>query len=88
MKDVLLVLTETTYCRDEKLIWLVGHFETTTFSAKIDRIICWHWLHCAKCTLQENERRGTEKSQSLSSQVSQRRVAAGRTFKFDRKTNK
>jgi len=32
LKDVMLVLTKITYCRDEQLIWLTDHFEMAAFS--------------------------------------------------------
>jgi len=39
-----------------------GHFDKAAFSEQIDGFI-WrsYWVHCARCTLQDNERRGTEK---------------------------
>jgi len=74
----MLVLTKITDCRDGQLIWLAGRFEMAAFSGQTDRFICWYWVHCARCTLQDNERRGTEKTQRLSSQVPKRRVIRGR----------
>jgi len=44
------------------------------FSGKIDGCIWRHWVHCARCTLQDNELRGIEKTQRLSRQVPQQRV--------------
>jgi len=32
LKDVMLVLTKMTYCRDGQLICLAGHFELAAFS--------------------------------------------------------
>jgi len=70
----MLVPTKITYCTDGQLIWLEGRFEMAAFSGYVDRFICWYWVHCARCTLHDNERRGTDKTHRLSSQVPQRKV--------------
>jgi len=38
------------------------------------------WVHCARCTLQDNEHWSTEKTQILSRHVPQRRVSGGPAF--------
>jgi len=81
----MLVLSKTTCCKDGQIIWLACHFEMAAFSGWTDRCICWYWVHCARCSLQDNERRSTAKTQGLSSQVPSGGLAAGRTFWFDRK---
>jgi len=63
-----------TYCRDGQIIWLEDYFEKVAFSSYIHIFIWRYWAHCARCTLQDNERQGTEKTQRLYSQVPQRRV--------------
>jgi len=63
------VVIKITFCKDGQLICLGGHFEKAVFTVCVDRFI-WHcWVHCARCTLQDNERRGTrKKAQRLSRQ--------------------
>jgi len=54
------VLIKIIYCRDRQLIWLGGHFQKAAFTGWINRIIWRYWGHCARCTIQDNEHRGTE----------------------------
>jgi len=51
-----------TYCRDGQSIWLKGHFEKAAFSGQRDIFIWRYWVHCARCTLQDNQRWGPEKT--------------------------
>jgi len=74
LKAVTLVLFKITYCRDVKFILFGGHSEKAAFSTKTDRFIWRYWVHCARCTLQDNERRDIEKPQRLFRQVPLRKV--------------
>ena len=76
------------YCREWQSIWLEGHFEKAAFSVWMDRYICRYWVHCARCTLQDNQHWGTEKIQRLFRHVPQRRVSGGQAIQFDRKADK
>jgi len=49
--------------RDRQLISFEVHFEKAAFSEEIDRFSWRYWVHCARCNLQDNEHRGTEKAQ-------------------------
>jgi len=42
-----------------------GHFEKAVFSRQNDRFIWQYWVHCARCTLQDNDCQGTEKTEVI-----------------------
>jgi len=72
----MLDLIKITCCRDGQLMWLEGHFEKAAFNGKIDRFIWRYWVQCARYTLQNNRRWGTEKTQRLSTNVPHPKVGS------------